>query len=254
MSDFAMADATKGGVERILQTLVVFSEMTGPVTARQLAERTGLPTTTLYRQLQLLRQFGFVTDLGREAGFVAGPVCLRLGAAAEGDGLLERIAPEEMRLLAKATDETVALMLPARQHVICAETVESSLSLRCSVTRGALFPLGKGASTLAILAHLSASAQKAALGEAGPEAAHRLRQRLEDIRRQGYATSEGELDEGVWGVSAPVFGPGRLAGGLSLMAPATRAAGRQDNLIQLTAEAAARLSARLQKRTAQGDA
>ena len=120
MADFAMADAAKGGVERILQTLVVFSEMTGPVTAHQLAERTGLPATTLYRQLQLLRQFGFVTDLGREAGFIAGPVCLCLGAAAEGDGLLERIAPEEMRLLAKATDETVALMLPARQHVICA--------------------------------------------------------------------------------------------------------------------------------------
>lgn len=254
MSDFATVDAAKGGVERILQTLVVFSEMAGPVTARQLAERTGLPTTTLYRQLQLLRQFGFVTDLGREIGFVPGPVCLRLGAAAEGDGLLERIAPEEMRLLAKETGETVALMLPARQHVVCAETVESSLSLRCSVTRGALFPLGKGASTLVILAHLPASAQEATLRETAPEVAHGLRRQLEDIRRQGYATSEGELDEGVWGISAPVFGPSRLAGGLSLMAPATRAAGRQDSLIRSTVEAAGRLTVQLQERTAQGGA
>ncbi len=73
-----------------------------------------------------------------------------------------------------------------------------------------------------------------------------LWQELRLIREQGYAVSQGEIDEGVWGISVPLLDSRqRLHGALSLMAPALRAQSRSERLRQWTLDAAARLSARL---------
>ncbi|MBN7823315.1 IclR family transcriptional regulator domain-containing protein, partial [Bowmanella yangjiangensis] len=73
-----------------------------------------------------------------------------------------------------------------------------------------------------------------------------LREELEQIRACGYSTSLGEIDEGVWGVSAALLDSrGRLHGALSLMGPASRVQPRAEQLQRWTLESAARVSARL---------
>ena len=50
-----------------------------------------------------------------------------------------------------------------------------------------------------------------------------LRTQLRTIREHGYVVSDGEVDEGVRGVAAPVFNPdGRIAAGLSIAGPLFR--------------------------------
>ena len=50
-----------------------------------------------------------------------------------------------------------------------------------------------------------------------------LRTQLKQIRDQGYAVSDGEVDEGVRGISAPVFkADGRITAGLSVVGPTYR--------------------------------
>jgi len=69
---------------------------------------------------------------------------------------------------------------------------------------------------------------------------------LEAIRESRHAVTEGEVDVGVWGVSAPIVTDnGRLQGTLSLMAPALRIPGREKELIDLTRAAADRIGFRL---------
>lgn len=50
-----------------------------------------------------------------------------------------------------------------------------------------------------------------------------LEKEVEEIRRQGYACTEGEVDPGAWAVGVPIFSaPGYLEGALSVVAPSFR--------------------------------
>jgi DNA-binding IclR family transcriptional regulator len=73
---------------------------------------------------------------------------------------------------------------------------------------------------------------------------------LSQIRAQGYAVSDSEVDPGVWGVSAPIFhrmGRASSSGAsITLMAPSTRAVGRESQFIDATARAARAISERMQ--------
>ena len=154
-----------------------------------------------------------------------------------------------MLQLAKKCGESVGLMVAVNDQVTCLDMVDSEQSLRCSFSKGRSHPLSRGASAKAVLAHLPPAmadniVQRQLYGK--DEEITRLLQELAAIRSQGYAISEGEVDWGVWGVSAPVFyKPGQAAGAITLMAPAIRAEERQRELIAATVQAAAAISERL---------
>jgi DNA-binding IclR family transcriptional regulator len=105
--------------------------------------------------------------------------------------------------------------------------------------------LRAGASAKCLLAHLPEPARLALLATHHPEPAGRQAAdaQLAAIRQAGYAMTAGEVDPGVWGVSAPLFGAERRAvGAITLMAPVTRAQGQESALADMTIVAAARIS------------
>ena len=66
------------------------------------------------------------------------------------------------------------------------------------------------------------------------------------VQQEGYAVSEGEVDDGVWGVSAPLFQQkNRAVGVITLMAPTARASPRAPQLIHATVKAATTISSTL---------
>ena len=76
-----------------------------------------------------------------------------------------------------------------------------------------------------------------------------LNSSLDSIRDAGYVVTDGEVDAGVWGVSAPIFQrPHMAVASITVMAPSTRAVQRADILTELTVAAAKRISHRLQSR------
>jgi DNA-binding IclR family transcriptional regulator len=128
---------------------------------------------------------------------------------------------------------------------ICLDMVESEQSLRCSFEKGRSVPLRAGASAKCLLAHLPDGARDMVLQAQYPDAARReaALAALLAIRQAGYAMTAGEVDPGVWGVSAPLFGAARRAvGALTLMAPVTRAQGQESAFADMTMVAAARIS------------
>jgi DNA-binding IclR family transcriptional regulator len=133
--------------------------------------------------------------------------------------------------------------------VFCLEMVESPLSLRCSFSRGRSQPLIRGASAKALLAFLPQDVCNAAVDHFLGNDEDRRRALLDElatIREQRYATSESEVDAGVWGVSVPVFSPGpRLECSISLMVPTVRVGTRAQEFIEQTIETAEAVTAAL---------
>ena len=101
-------------------------------------------------------------------------------------------------------------------------------TVRQSAATALLLPERAGAAAVAwrlgqsLLAHLEDERREELYlaQELSAERIDKLEQELRLIREQGYAVSQGEIDEGVWGISVPLLDSRqRLHGALSLMAP-----------------------------------
>ena len=129
---------------------------------------------------------------------------------------------------------------------VLAVLAQSSHALRCSFEKGRSVPLHKGASAKCLMAHMSeaALAKVMAASESPPEFQSPLfLQELQQIRQAGYATSSGEVDPGVSGVSVTLFGVHKHAvAALTLMAPSQRAQDAMPQWIQMAVVSAARIS------------
>jgi DNA-binding IclR family transcriptional regulator len=243
--------AAKGGADRVLFVLATLARLERAVTPAELMAETGLSKSTLYRQLALLKRWGFVMESG--GAYLPGPMCLPLAWGFDQLSYLVQEAHSELEALARSTGESVGLLTAANNQVVCLDMVESPSSLRCSFVKGRGLPLWKGASAKTLLAFMDAERRAAALrhleseGLAKDQDIHALKVELEHIRTQGYCLSDSEVDEGVWGVSAPIFQQYRHAvAAITLMAPNTRIHNRERQFIDITSSVAARISSRLQ--------
>lgn len=233
-------------VDRALVVLATLAQQGHPMTATELVRKTGLSQSTLYRQLHALKRWGFVLEV--EGRYAPGPLSLQLALGFDMASHLARQARQDMLVLAQQSRESVGLIVAVNGQAICIEMVESRQALRCSFEKGRSVPLEKGASAKCLLAHLPEAARDAALAAAHPGVpqAELLAESLAElgaIRKAGFAVSDGEVDAGVWGVSAPLFAMGKQAvGALTLMAPSVRIQDKHSPLIQMTVVAAARIS------------
>lgn len=244
----AQSAAATGGSDRVLMVLATIARHGRPVAARELVELTGLPQSTLYRQVAMLKRWGFVLE---SAGtYAPGPISLQLALGFDHASHLVQEARIGMAKLVAESGESVGLVVAVKDQAVCLEMVESQQSLRCSFEKGRGVPLLAGASAKSLLAFMPAAAARAILADLlaiDADTQSQLQAELSDIRAAGYALSEGEVDPGVWGVSVPVFRlPGNALGSITLMAPATRVRGKEQRLIDMTVAAAASISARLQ--------
>lgn len=240
---------TPAHTDRTLMVLSVLAQSRWPMTAVQLGEATGLAKSTLYRQLALLRRWGFVMEFAGQ--YSPGPVSVQLARGFDGNSELVQCARRDMQELAAQSQESVALVVVVDDRLVCLDMIDSAHSLRCSFDKGRGVPLRDGASAKNLLAHLPTEQRAALASRLFPDPVEcRVRMaQLDAIAQAGYAVTSGEVDAGVWGVSAPLLSPGRrLRGGLTLMAPLSRVEGLDAALIHMTVVTAARISRALAPR------
>jgi len=239
-----------GGAERMLYLLTLLAQQGRPLSVAELAACSGLASSTLYRQLALLKSWGFVQESA--SSYMPGPTCLQLALGFDQASWLMREALPEMRRLSEKTNETVGLMVVAHDRMVCLDMVESRHSLRCAFVKGKALPLFFGASAKSLLAFLPALQRTAIVQEAlhsktlSTEQQSELETEIIQIRRQGYAQSRSEVDEGIWGISAPLLsGTEKLLGTITLMAPNERARPHTESFTTQTRQCAARIMTRL---------
>ena len=234
---------------RLLLVLSTLAQSHRPLSVGELVDSTGLARSTIYRQLAHLKQWGFAQE-SREA-YAPGPACVQLGQGFDAASPLVRQARPEMEWLMRQTGESVGLVVAVNDCVVCLDMVESSQALRCSFEKGRSVLLRRGASAKCVLAHQTRAQRQAwaqkRINDPDADPRDATLAELDAIRAAGYACSTGEVDAGVWGVSAPIFGSRKRAlGALTLMVPVLRTEGREPALIQMTVVAAARVSRRTQ--------
>lgn len=231
-------------VDRALVVLATLAQQGRAMTAVELMDKTELSQSTLYRQLASLKRWGFVLEM--EGCYAPGPLSLQLALGFDMASHLVQHARADMLVLAQQSQESVGLVVAVNGQAICIDMIESRQALRCSFEKGRSVPLQKGASAKCLLAHLPAGAISASLEATADHPGQPLADVLAElsaIRKVGFVVSDGEVDPGVWGVSAPLFGMGKRAlGVLTLMAPSVRVHGKHSPLIQMTVVTAARIS------------
>jgi DNA-binding IclR family transcriptional regulator len=229
---------------RALSLLMAFSPERHTLTARQLADATAIPLPSVYRYLAFLREAGLL--VGDAGSYHLSARLIPLAGAAEAAETLIDIADPVMRRLAAETTETVILVRLVARSAVCVHRVETTHRLRTSYEPGQALPLEHGASARLLLASMSPDARRAYLAPlAGddPVTAARLEEQIARAGRQGWTTSEEEIDEGVWAAAAAIRDSGGIIAALSVPSPLVRApAAMQETLLGQVRAAAAEIN------------
>jgi DNA-binding IclR family transcriptional regulator len=182
------------------------------LTLAETAKRAGLNASTCHRILAALCHQGFASQnpLGRR--YSLGLELFVLGAkAAEGPGMRQRFRPALTRLAA-TTGETVFLMMKAGLNSVCIDRHEGEYLINTlSGSIGGTVPLGVGPGSQAILAFLDPLQIEEIIRQNGPRylafrnsSPAKIRRNLAATVKCGYALDNGQIIDGISGVSVPI--------------------------------------------------
>jgi DNA-binding IclR family transcriptional regulator len=210
---------------RVLALLMAFSATRHTLSARELAELTGIPLASVYRYVAILREEGLLVG-DDQGGYHPSARFLPLAQAVEAATSLVDIAAPVMRRLAEATGETVILVRLVGGHAVCVHRVESAHHLRTSYQPGQPMPLEHGASARILLASMPDADRHrylADLATRDPERAALLAEEVVIVGERGWESSEEEIDRGVWAAAAAIRDNRRILASLSVPSPLVRA-------------------------------
>lgn len=236
VNPLAISQPVRGAesARRVLAVLMAFTKERHTLSTRDLADVTGIPLPSVYRYVAFLRDTGLLVGAD-QGGYHLSARLIQLSQAAQAAETLIDIADPVMRRLAAETKETVILVRLLGQSAVCVHRVESSHRLRTSFEPGQPMSLEHGASARILLASMSPEALQAylePLARRDPEAAARLRDEIALVEERGWASSEEEIDKGVWAAAAAVRDSTGIVAALSVPSPLVRApAEMQDTLL-----------------------
>ena len=217
-------------VYKALQVLQRLAEAQRAMSLAEISRHTRLPKTTVFRYLCTLRELNFVAHDPETDLYRLGMYAWKLGQLAGEELQIRMIARPVMEALRDRFDETVNLGTLDGSSVVYVEVVESRRSLRIQPRPGAHDPVYSTALGKAILAflpekqwHLHLPAQLTARTSRTLTTSEALKQDLVVTRERGYATDQGENEEGGRCVGVPIFDQQRrVIAAISLSAPASR--------------------------------
>lgn len=216
--------------DRVLGVLELFGDDQTEWTVEEAAEALDLPVSTAYRYFRSLSKSQLIVAYA--AGrYILGPAIIQLDRQLRLNDPFITAAQPEMVQLAEAVGGDTVVMLARLYHdkVICVHQEEAGKLGGVSYQRGRPMPLDRGAASKVILANITAKAIRSLAGSAqdgvhsGLHVDSDLRTKLRQIRQQGFAITEAEVDEGKRGIAVPVFRPDQsLEGSLSLVVHQSR--------------------------------
>lgn len=219
--------AADGSSRKILRALLAFSIDKPRHSAESLSEQIGVPLSSTYRYIGILREADLIDEDGR-GSFILAPRVIGLAQAARAGTDLASIARPFMKRIAHDVGETVILLRRSGDRAVCIERAESSSRIRLTFEVGLALPLHRGAACKLLLANLPPAESEAILDDIvardaafGPQR-RTLTRELATIREQGWSESRGEITPHVYAVAAAVTDPSGIVAAMSFVAPAFR--------------------------------
>ena len=216
----------EGAVARAFSVLELLALEKEPVRLSAVALKLGMQKSTVHRILSTLSGLGYVEQEPSTACYRATLKLWELGSGLAEHHPIKRAASAFLQRLHQATRETVSLNILSGDDVLYLDKIVSPRPIRFTSRVGSRLPAPLTAGGKAILAYEPEA--RAIIRRTRQRIEKRLRlnaealqNELEEVRRQGYATSS--FREGVVAFGAPILGrDGRAAAAISVSAPTTR--------------------------------
>lgn len=245
----AQDDEGRQGIQVIARAASVLRALEGEdegLSLGRIAQRVGLPRSTVQRIVESLSAEQFVIAAGPSAGVRLGPLLLRLASSARGD--IEGITRPLITELSRALGETVDLSVLKGSAAVFIDQVPGSQRLRAVSAIGEAFPLYCTANGKALLSVLPPEKRERLLR--GPLVRHtpatliRTSAVLSDIdacHARGYALDEEEYTEGISAAGTAFLDPMSRPVALSIPVPTSRFKRRRKELIESLLASRARI-------------
>lgn len=212
-------------IDRAARILVRLVESEEAVTLSGVMEETRLPKSTAARLLRALERNG-LAQRRRGGGFRPGPVLVEYARRDSAVGDLATLALPYLERLGSTTGETANIAIPTPAGVARLAQVDSRHPLGAGNWVGRRIPIHASSMGKVFMAFGAAQPPFGRLARLGPRtitSLHDLLAELEQVRRDGYATTWEELDEGLCSAAAPVHGArGSVIAAISVSAPTVR--------------------------------
>jgi DNA-binding IclR family transcriptional regulator len=234
--------------DRVLQILGAFGSNAHELSIGSIADRLGVHKSTASRLATTLVRRGF---LEREKRLLRlGPEVNRLGLLALSNADLSAVAADAMKWLCSATGETAHIAVLEGWEALNVAQVDGPAIVGIGNWVGRKTRLHCAANGKVLLAFSGGDLSDGPLPAYTARtitSVERLRAELQNIRETGWASNNGELEEGLNAVAVPVFdAAGDCRAALSVSGPAYRVSpDRFANLAESCNQAARLISFRL---------
>lgn len=217
--------------ERSFAILECVGEAENPIPLAQVARETGLNRGTVYRLLAVLVRLGWIHKDGAKSTYTLGHKVFTLGRRKSQLETIAHHAQPFIRRLAWDLRETVHLAALEGPQVFYCDKVEPPEGYPLSTAIGMRLDAHATGVGKAVLAWLDPGEVRELFGQAPPHvhtaktisSVDGLVRELAIIRKQGYATDEGEMIPGLNCVAAPIMNSiGRAVLAVSVSGPASR--------------------------------
>ena len=213
-------------VEKALDILDCVVDSPRAMTATEIAEKVGLSLSSVYKFLSTLVEKDYLYYNPDNKQYQISNRIFRFSCNLRDNQRLSQIALPFMQKLADATRETVHLAVPQGLNAVFIEKIDSPHTIGVQTRIGTVAPLYCGATPQAIMAYLPDNVFARLCSQTSQvEAAdcRKLPQLREEIRRQGYAFTVGQMNAGVAALACPVFDlSGEVVGSIAVAAPQER--------------------------------
>jgi IclR family transcriptional regulator, acetate operon repressor len=217
-------------VERTFDLFEALVEAGKTVTLSELSARASLPLGTTHRLLATLTARGYARQDPESRAYAVGYKVMDWATRVGANQLLE-VARPPMRQLMDETGETVNLVILDRTQIVYADQVAPERLVRMFTQVGNRAPVHSSGAGKALLAFRPAAEARALMSELDLKGytaktittLSRLESALAEIRAQGFAVDDGEFEEGVRCLAAPILnGDGVSVAAVSISGPASR--------------------------------
>lgn len=236
---------------RGLAVLQAFSDQRRSLTMAQISHKTGIPRASVRRCLHTLIELGYAE--ADDNHFALKPKVLTLGYSYLSSTPLTVSAHPYLNQVSRTLNESCSLAVLQDDEVLYVGRSATSRIMSVSLTTGSRLPAYCTSLGRVLLAHLAPEQLDAyfahvplkAMTERTVVSEQRLREILVDVRRQGYAMIEEELEVGLRSIAVPVRGAsGSVIAALNVGAHAARVSSRkmQDEFLPVLLKGAQELS------------
>lgn len=216
-------------LERGLAVIRAFGADRAQMTLSEVARETQLSRASARRFLHTLVELGYVLTDGRM--FALRPQVLELGYAYLSSLSLPEVAQPHLEQLAEDVGESSSVAVLDGTDIVYVARVATHRIISAAIQVGTRFPASATSMGRAVLAHVPDVEREAFLATATlapltPRTITNtgvLRSVLDEVREQGWALVDQELEEGLRSIAAPLTDrTGRVIGAVNVSAPVRR--------------------------------